>query len=149
MITVRHPLMRIYSAWHDKFLKNGRWVGYIKDNFGIYLAQLEQRDMTNDLYQYSFEAFVELLALSKGDFIRDRHWTSIRSYCGTCTLDYDFITQQETADTDQSFLLKLLGMESLHVPDKYTESLSIEQIAAPYANVSRSVLENVYANYFP
>ena len=65
MQTVRHPLARIYSAWKDKFRKSEPWVKYIKTNFGEYFSILERTDMSQSDYAYSFEAFVELLALSK------------------------------------------------------------------------------------
>ena len=73
----------------------------------------------------------------------------MRGYCGFCSLDYDFISYQETANDDQEFILKLLGAESLHVPKKYSDSLDASEIAKPYKNFSRALVENLYKNYFP
>jgi len=61
MLTVRHPLARIYSAWRDKFRNNHKWMTYIRPRYGKYLELLEQKNMAHEDHEYSFESFVELL----------------------------------------------------------------------------------------
>ena len=50
MLTVRHPLARIYSAWHDKFRNGHSWYTYIRRKYGKYLGMLETIDMQNEPY---------------------------------------------------------------------------------------------------
>jgi len=80
MITVRHPLARLYSAWKDKFRKNERWMEWIEKNYGKFLKKLEPHDMKMEEYQYSFEAFLEMVAATDFDFQRDRHWQTYQHY---------------------------------------------------------------------
>lgn len=61
---VRHPLARLYSAWKDKFRKGHLWLKNIEKAIGEYLKDFETQDMTNEIYEYSFEAFLEVVAIS-------------------------------------------------------------------------------------
>lgn len=61
---VRHPLARLYSAWKDKFRKGHLWLKNIEKYFGEYLKDFETQDMTDEVYEYSFEAFLEVIAIS-------------------------------------------------------------------------------------
>jgi len=84
-MNVRHPLARLYSAWRDKFRKEHPWMVYIQRKpYSKYLDILERRDMTNEDYVYSFEAFAEVLALQRFDSKRDKHWQSMSHYCSPC-----------------------------------------------------------------
>ena len=78
--TVRHPLSRLYSAWHDKFRKGHPWLKPITKNYGKFLNKLERQDMKSEEFQYSFHAFLELVAISEFDFQRDRHWQTFQFY---------------------------------------------------------------------
>ena len=81
MMSVRHPLARLYSAWKDKFRNDHPWYKFLNNKFGIYFQQLERKNMTDEPYEVSFEAFLEFVALSENDKERDRHWKSIQTYC--------------------------------------------------------------------
>lgn len=72
MITVRHPFARLHSAYKDKFRNKHPWMKYISGKFGKYLDAMETEDMENEDYEYSFRAFLELMALSEYDQERDR-----------------------------------------------------------------------------
>ena len=72
MITVRHPFARLHSAYKDKFRNKHPWMKYIRGKFGAYLDAMETEDMGNEDYEYSFRAFLELMALSEYDQERDR-----------------------------------------------------------------------------
>ena len=152
MMTVRHPLARIYSAWRDKFRNNHPWMGYIRPRYGQYLDLLERKNMTNDSHEYSFEAFAELLALTPFDSQRDRHWQSMDFYCSPCQFKYDFIVKQEESAVDYPSVLNISGYQQkypkLHIPDPFAGSLDVSKISKPYRNISRGVIENLYRNYF-
>ena len=63
-IPVRHPFARLYSAWKDKFRKGHLWLKNIEKSWGEYLRDFETQNMEKEVYQYSFEAFLELVAIS-------------------------------------------------------------------------------------
>ena len=58
MVSTRHPFARLYSAWKDKFRNGHPWYVYIKKKFGDYLNVLEQKNMTAEPYEVSFEEMV-------------------------------------------------------------------------------------------
>ena len=82
MINVRHPLSRLLSAWRDKFRKGHPWMKIIEPKFGEVLEKLERKNMTNETYAYSFEAFLELAAASGKD-------CTFLDFRNTRFLDYD------------------------------------------------------------
>lgn len=148
-ITVRHPLSRLYSAWHDKFRKGHPWMKPIKKNYGDFLDRLERKNMKTEEFEYSFEAFLELVAISEFDFQRDRHWQTFMFYCGTCNFDYDFIIKNEDAYNDNKFILWAMGLQrKTHVPGKYKGAVSMDMMLEPYKNVPLPVLEKIYRNFY-
>lgn len=148
-ITVRHPLARLYSAWHDKFRKGHPWLKPIKKNYGQFLDKLERKNMKAEEFEYSFEAFLELVAISDFDFQRDRHWQTFMFYCGTCNFDYDFIIKNEDAYYDNKFILWAMGLQrKTHVPGKYKGAVTVDSMLEPYRNISSHVIEQIYRNYY-
>ena len=83
----------------------------------------ERLEIRTKPYEVSFEAFLELAAVSLYDCERDRHWKSIQTYCTVCNLEYDFILKQETAMAENDFLIEVMGYGDtkplLHIPGKY------------------------------
>ena len=80
MMTVRDPLARLYSAWKDKFRNKNGWMKYIEKEYGPFLKNLETHDMSVEQHEYSFEAFLELVAITDGDHQRDKHWQTFQHY---------------------------------------------------------------------
>ena len=123
--------------------------------------------------QSIIQAFLELAALSVYDTERDRHWKSMQTYCTICNIEYDFILKQESAMAENEFLLSTMGLTEkhplLHVPGIYAanngtfskdqwkhaqtvsdvKTITIDEIATPYKNISRKLIENIYSAYFP
>lgn len=157
MITVRHPFARLHSAYKDKFRNKHPWMKYIRGKFGTYLDAMETEDMENEDYEYSFRAFLELMALSEYDQERDRHWKTVQTYCTPCHIDYDFVLKQETAMAENDFLMKVLKFDEthpgLHVPGRYnsnvTARIDMDEIAAPYKGIPRDIIEKIYISYYP
>lgn len=148
-VTVRHPLSRLYSAWKDKFRSGHPWMKPIRKMFGAFLNDLETKDMTDELYEYSFEAFLELVAITDYDFQRDRHWQSVMFYCGPCNYEYDFIIHNEDAAESNRFILWTMNNAhtKTHVPSAY-RTHSTEEMLKPYRNISSVVLKQIYRNYY-
>lgn len=93
----------------------------------------------------------------------------MQTYCSACNIEYDFILKQETAMFDNEFLVKAMGLDkthpTLHIPGRYNYSetfssinmeaateqkaVTIEEIAGPYKDMPKEVIEQIYLNYFP
>ena len=58
-LTVRHPLARLYSAWHDKFRKGHPWMKPIGKLYGAILQNFETKDMSLEEYTFSFEVSLD------------------------------------------------------------------------------------------
>jgi len=73
-------------------------------------------------------------------------------YCSPCTFNYDFIAKQENAAEDYPQILKITGYQrkypKLHIPNRFHSSLDVSKLTEPYGNLSRTVIEHVYKNYF-
>ena len=159
MINVRHPLARLYSVWRDKFRNGHPWFPYIRNRYKNYIDILEQKNMTAEDHEYSFEAFAELAALTPFDSQRDKHWQSMTHFCSPCQFHYGYITKQENAEFDYPAVLNISGYQQkypkLHIPARSSNngfttnaSFDISKIAKPYKNLSPKVIKNLYKNYF-
>ena len=170
MMSVRHPLARLHSAWRDKFRKGHPCFVHIKKKFGDYLDLFETKNMTDEPYEVSFEAFLELAALAQYDTERDRHWKTMQTYCTGCNIQYDFILKQETAMAENEFLIAAMGWHrrhpSLHVPGRYQnyskrnnvktdtkpteviKTISIEEIGAACKNMLKKCIKTTFPILF-
>lgn len=151
MVNVRHPLSRLLSAWRDKFRKGHPWMKIIEPKFGKFLQQLERKDMELELFEYSFEAFLELAAASEFDFMRDQHWRSMVFHCGPCNNEYDFIVHQEHGSEEQEFILKAMDVaDKTHIPGKYQTALKgYDEILTNFVDVPEAVIKELYKIYYP
>jgi len=150
MINVRHPLSRLLSAWRDKFRKGHPWMRIIEPKFGKFLEKLERKDMSLEMFEYSFEAFLELAAASDSDFMRDQHWRSMTFHCGPCNNEYEFIVHQEHGSEEQEFILKAMEVEDqTHIPGKYTTALkSYDEMLENFRGISEFVIKELYRIYY-
>jgi len=150
MVNVRHPMSRLLSAYRDKFRKGHPWMRIIEPKFGKFLEKLERKDMSLELYEYSFDAFLELAAASEFDFMRDQHWRSMAFHCGPCNNEYDFIVHQEHGSEEQEFILKALNVEDqTHIPGKYTTALKgFDEIIQKFEGIPEYVIQELYKIYY-
>lgn len=150
MVNVRHPMSRLLSAWRDKFRKGHPWMRIIEPKFGKFLEKLETKDMSLELYEYSFDAFLELASASEYDFMRDQHWRSMAFHCGPCNNEYDFIVHQEHGSEEQDFILKALDVAGqTHIPGKYTTALKgYDEIIEKFEGISEYVIKELYKIYY-
>ena len=122
IIHTRHPFIRLYSAWTDKFFlyrdltkqgkqKYSRKTKEYHDSgtakvYGKFwkLAQKYDRKNKKPLpagAQASFSAFIKFLLNDKGFTTNfDKHWMPISLLCGVDQIKYNFFTKLETIDSD-------------------------------------------------
>jgi hypothetical protein len=116
--------------------------------------------MSASQYEYSFEAFVELVALTDFDGQRDRHWTSIHTYCNPCAIPYDFIVKQEYGYTENDYLLQVYDQEGRfnnlkNIPKKSQWGHQIEEkpievadMLEPWKEISKNTIKQIYKTFY-
>ena len=98
---VRHPLLRLYSAYNDKIV--GMETHYINH---IRATILKQRQKRNDsrpscINDVTFEEFLNLvLNEHRKNIPNDIHWTPYWKSCKLCKIPYNFIGKLETFRED-------------------------------------------------
>ena len=139
----RHPFSRLISAWRDKFRNKHPWFIYVEKNYGPVLRRLERRDMTGEDYEISFEAFVEYVALTESDCMRDKHWKSLLFCCSFCAIPYEFVIKQEGGQLEQDFVKRALNVRryggELQFPWEYATSLSYPEELELFKHVPQKV----------
>ena len=95
-IFVRHPFLRLISAFKDKGEKNRSEEPYFYAKYWDPLMRRERGDLNvNNNSKPIFKEFVKLLLTSKLHEY-DEHWAPLWSRCEPCYVDYDFIGKLET-----------------------------------------------------
>ena len=119
VLTVRHPLARLYSFYKNKLESGGRSMKGEKckpyQRFmgpKITKAMRPQARMNNltCATDVSFAEFASYYA-ENPEIQRDRHLIPISAQCDPCSMDYDYILRLETGDSDQNFFLESLLRE--------------------------------------
>ena len=115
-ITVRHPFVRLYSAWKDKFnihtdfpdyekhLVTGKWLKYTK-----IIRKFEKQPPFLKFEKRSrvdFKAFLEYIVQEKG--YGDTHWASYWDECAPCKIKYNIISKLESVDEDVEYIFSLI-----------------------------------------
>ena len=111
VIFVRHPLMRLYSMFRDKFVSN---TGSDSDNCtkfqrdtGKWILKRIRNETSLDPCKtvIQFEEYVKFLSLTPVMFDKEPHVAPITKLCLPCLIKYDFIGKLETSDIDQMHLI--------------------------------------------
>ncbi|XP_069995057.1 carbohydrate sulfotransferase 11 [Penaeus vannamei] len=104
LISVRHPLVRLVSAFRNKFL-NGRPV----EKVGGYLRMaIQVLQLPADRNYISFSEFLVHVISTRRH--ADRHWSTYRQLCSPCYFHYDYIALLETYTEDMQYLAQELGI---------------------------------------
>ncbi|KAM4663540.1 carbohydrate sulfotransferase 9-like [Discoglossus pictus] len=100
----REPLMRIVSAYRDKFLHPGGYYGTGIAN----IIRAKVRKVKKDKTVVSFKEFVNYL-LRQAPRTMDIHWMPMHLLCDPCNINYDVLGKMETLKTESDYVLKLIG----------------------------------------
>ena len=124
IMNVRHPVDRLYSAWHDKFRRNMEFhqMGKLKD----FLPKMTKRYFAPEGYLCSWPDFVSYWLNETDQNNYNYHWQTAIWQCLPCGYDYEFITKTETASDDSRKIMKVLfpeyddeRIEKLIIPPRY------------------------------
>nr|XP_039251199.1 uncharacterized protein LOC120328736 [Styela clava] len=114
LILTRHPFARFISGWHQKFhnTDNYYWRQLYKKfrNLKLYTKKLDKTHVM------AFEDFATYAADNpKVMKTLDGHFIPISTLCKPCSLDFVYILKAESADVDEPWLKRRLGMEDINV----------------------------------
>ncbi len=110
-VIYRHPLERLASAWHNKFVQQ-RWYSqkYFKEVYARYGERIGGTTLV------PFTGFLTALVStdrSLSGFRLDKHWTDQYLMCRSCFIKYDHIAKMETLDNDSKELFSLYNITGL------------------------------------
>lgn len=130
-LNARHPLARLYSAYSQKFEK----VYYVQNlgtyqKYGELMMRLDADDLassqkpssrgqtnfnlTTDKHIASFKSFVTLITKFKDLNHLNMHWKPQFTQCNPCGMNFNFISQTETAENDAKYFFgKLFQQQGL------------------------------------
>ncbi|XP_042867575.1 carbohydrate sulfotransferase 11-like [Penaeus japonicus] len=141
LISVRHPLVRLASAFRNKFL-DGRPV----EKLTTYMrAALHALHLPADRDHVTFAEFL-LHVIHTRDH-PDRHWSTYRALCSPCYFDYDFVAHLETYSEDMHFLAHEFEIPLDPEARRNAKSTPGEDDAAAfryYQNVSLSIRRQIF-----
>ena len=129
ILSVRHPIERLFSAWHNKFSLNHK---YVKKYINKYSRKIPKNYKTPPGMACSFQDFIDYWLLEMERYAEysdkykdpnilynkimqsfDHHWRPILWQCLPCNTNFNYISKLETIDRDSNLILK----EVFHLED--------------------------------
>ena len=109
-MVVRHPLERLASAYHDKFVTRKT----SKVTFSKYKKKILHAVHAVNVSKpvpVTFQHFIQYLTMvNPAKF--DEHWQLYNDRCAPCTIEYDYIAKLETMSSDLPVLLQRLSKDT-------------------------------------
>ncbi|KAK3874313.1 hypothetical protein Pcinc_020741 [Petrolisthes cinctipes] len=110
IMTVRHPLSRLVSAFKDKFRDGNELVKatHPKKYKLFWLPALRSLGKRKKApIQFTFAEFLQFALYTRPN---DRHWRSVGQVCSPCGLSYQYILMLETFNQDLAYLAMTLNI---------------------------------------
>lgn len=145
VITVRHPLTRLLSAWRDKFSKSPA-TAYFEKKYATFINNkyAHESDELDDKHYVTFKAFLRYIANEPERYF-DFHWKSFNRFCKPCQIRYDYIVKAETSLDDSEDLFQDMGISgSIKLPGRYSSSLNPTD---HFKSIPNELLTQIYAKY--
>lgn len=155
VILVRHPLVRLLSAYRNKFVEPNT---VYRETVGTKIIKKYRANATehslghgNDVKYEEFVQFLIDLELSHGNF--DQHWAPYDNICDPCNIKYDYVMKLETIDTDLGYIRNKIykGSPDATLPPAYQKPTEHEMLKQYYSNITQEQLKNLtdlYINDF-
>ena len=148
---MRHPLVRLLSAYRNKFVEPN-WL-YPK-RVGTHIIKTYRKNPTNEAlekgHDVQFSEFLQfLLDLGKHNRSFDKHWDTYDRLCDPCTIRYNAVMKQETLSQDfQPIKDKIYpGIDAANMPPMYTHFTNDEMIQANYRDLNPISLHELIELY--
>ncbi|OTF80768.1 chondroitin 4-sulfotransferase-like protein [Euroglyphus maynei] len=99
-IFVRHPFVRVVSAFKDKAERQPKEEQYFYELYWNPLLNKLHGKERDPSIRVTFREFVEELLLPNDPYQYDEHWAPVWTRCEPCLVHYDFIGKLETSEED-------------------------------------------------
>ncbi|XP_063867651.1 carbohydrate sulfotransferase 11-like isoform X1 [Scylla paramamosain] len=113
---VRHPAVRVLSAYRDK-LENADKVSLYNFHkmIGKKIEMKYRGTNAGSGHNVTFPEFIRFISEPGGGTAeqRNEHWLPMHTLCSPCSVHYDFIGKFEHLKEDSEYLLKWLGVTDL------------------------------------
>ena len=146
-IFVRHPFVRLVSAYRNKLDDNNSWF---EKTYGSMILRYTRRNLTEKQYRQgkgvTFTEFVHWI-LDKNVF--NQHWAPITTLCHPCVVPYNFVGKMETFDDDVKYMLGVLGTKMVFPTNqKRSYNVSSERLMDVYfSKLSKGTISRLYRRY--
>ena len=118
VISVRHPLVRLFSAWSHIFLDHDTHAhSFTKEIFYMkeYCSEYIKRDTPPPKLRIPFSAFLCFVSqpVAHTKFFLDAHWEKVTAKCKPCKFEkfYDLVSNVEEASSDATEFQEVFGFE--------------------------------------
>uniref|UniRef100_A0AAV2K1M5 Carbohydrate sulfotransferase n=1 Tax=Knipowitschia caucasica TaxID=637954 RepID=A0AAV2K1M5_KNICA len=152
-IFVRDPLVRLISAYKNKFLEDNDAYYQV---YGIrilkHFSNMSHPSKVNEAGKSrvypSFQQFLEFI--TDPDILRthrlDVHWRPQHQLCLPCTIKYDFVGHQETLQEDADLLLKMLNID-IAFPHSPSIPNNADSVKVWFKSVPKATMRKLYKMY--
>ncbi|CAL4108341.1 unnamed protein product [Meganyctiphanes norvegica] len=158
VMTVRHPLVRLISAYREKYL-GGNNITY-----GVHKGTVDEVGFSSKRFHSSLMKTVGMTAVA-GDIISfnftqflmhitrkgNPHWAPFYTTCSPCQLDYDYILHLETFEDDLAYVYQRVGISTKNANKKVHEtsggSSDLSLVNSYFRDQPDQLLERVYHIY--
>ncbi|XP_065348658.1 carbohydrate sulfotransferase 11-like isoform X2 [Cloeon dipterum] len=111
MVTVRHPFVRLVSAFRDKLENVSATPNNPKQLYSrLVWGKIEARTGSRGSGDVTFRQFVRHLIAEPAEDL-DEHWRPFYVQCMPCVVNYDVIAHVETLFRDQMYLIRAARLE--------------------------------------
>ncbi|XP_018009803.1 carbohydrate sulfotransferase 8 isoform X4 [Hyalella azteca] len=147
VIIVRHPFVRLVSAYRDK-------IESCVDKDDCYAYEF---GFTRESVPRSFSAFVEFLIRIipesgpfRGQLIDDidSHWLPYYINCAPCDIKYDFTVKMESWQDDVRFVLENFNFTSFRENERINASNATHVALEYFKDVEPHLISSLYSAYF-
>jgi len=109
-LVVRHPLLRFYSGWHQKFAKiDPTSAQMLKKSRELQMLAKENLTNKTETMAVHFEDFVKFYAHNPKTSV-NAHFDSIANHCDICSFKFDYIIKAETMNDEANYILRRVGL---------------------------------------
>ena len=152
---VRHPFVRLFSAYRNKLLDPH--VRYFREEFGSAILRMFRTGLSQKEYasgkNVSFIEFINYIialhdAKKTGRF--NEHWQLINTICSPCMMKYNYIGKMETLEEDAEAILKQLGVgDKIKFPshDGSYKHKTEDIVKSYYAQIPEAKIKRLYEVY--
>ncbi|XP_013408666.1 carbohydrate sulfotransferase 9-like [Lingula anatina] len=143
IMTVRHPLVRLVSAYKEQVVPPHGLLNGALEKFNMKRRRTRDGNKTNTV---TFEDFLHFI-LQRPNI----HWNDFNTFCAPCKMQYDIVVYFETMAEDLKNTLILLGADDMiQLPPSHraNETSSDDEARQFYQGVDRDLLKQVMAKYW-